>query len=379
MRVKKYSAATMPEVMKQVRKELGDSAVILNSKEKRTKGILGLFRKKNIEVLAAVDPNPVNLRQTQKTNNNLTKNMLIQEQDQTATGTKQNNNVNEELVNEIKQLKEQLSSDSQPNYPTVIQETVKKLESQGVNRLLRDQLADYLLEEYYTNDKSKDIEHFKKVTQEFLKGKLEQATNFKPDLQTKNIYLFGPTGVGKTTTVAKLAAEAAIVQHKNVGLITLDTYRIAAVEQLKTYGKILNIPVEVAYNREDFEAAKQKFSEKDIIFIDSAGRNFRKTEYIDQVKELIHFEDHDELYGVLALTGKEQDLDEIYGQFTQLPINKVIFTKADETSQYGMIYNLWNKYRFSIAYITYGQDVPEDIQKASPEVLSEMIVGETQW
>ena len=122
---------------------------------------------------------------------------------------------------------------------------------------------------------------------------------------SKFIYLLGPTGVGKTTTIAKLAADAKMKHAKDIAFITLDTYRIAAIEQLKTYAKILDIPIEVAYNAEDLEAAKEKFKDKDLIYIDTAGRNYMNSEYINQLKEIAQFKEQDKLIYALTLTAKE--------------------------------------------------------------------------
>lgn len=146
---------------------------------------------------------------------------------------------------------------------------------------------------------------------------------------------------------------------KDIAFITLDTYRIAAIEQLKTYAKILDIPIEVAYNAEDLEAAKEKFKDKDLIYIDTAGRNYMNSEYINQLKEIAQFKEQDKLMCVLSLTAKEEDMETIYQQFSKLPVDTVIFTKADETSTYGQIYNLWKKHHFAIHTLTIGSRCTE--------------------
>ncbi|MDQ0350639.1 flagellar biosynthesis protein FlhF [Alkalibacillus filiformis] len=376
MKVKKYTAPTMPEVMKLVRKELGNQAVILNSREKRSNGFLGLFKKRNIEVVAAVDPNPVLNKQSKNT--------------QVSFKQEQSPNLNEssttkkeydpDLLKEIRDLKEQLSNQEQTaQYPEVIEKVNSHLQGQGVSQPLIDELIQPLLAEYYSNGQHEDLTVYFQLLQDLIAEKLKPSIDYQRNSSTKNLFLFGPTGVGKTTTLAKLAADASIKQGKDVGLITLDTYRIAAVEQLKTYAKILNLSVEVAYNSEDFEIAKENLSHKDLIFIDTPGRNFRKNEYIEQIHQLIEFGEDDELYCVLSLTSKEQDMVDIYNNFKALPINQVIFTKADETSLYGPILNLWSRYDFKIAYLTTGQDVPDDIEEATVDNVAQLIAGENVW
>src|SRR5699024_1707737 len=142
--------------------------------------------------------------------------------------------------------------------------------------------------------------------------------------QNKFIHLVGPTGVGKTTTIAKLAAKSMIKDQKKVALITTDTYRIAAIEQLKTYSNILDIPLEIAYTMEDYHKARLKFQSYDLVFVDTAGRNFRDPKYIAELGKVVDL-DHDlETYLVLSLTTKAQDLITIFNQFRTIPVKKLI-------------------------------------------------------
>ncbi|MGM8214486.1 flagellar biosynthesis protein FlhF [Bacillaceae bacterium W0354] len=374
MKVKKYTAPTMPEAMEKVRKELGKKAVILNSKEAKTKGFLGLFRKKYIEIIAAVDPNPVESQRRHSFNK-------VREVNEYRTVVKPSNEqpqLEEKLINEIKALKAELSTTkaAQQFLPETVQLVENKLREQQINDKTISELTPLLIEQYYSNQSSeKDLINFvKNYFFEQLKDK-----QMIDDQQAKHIYLVGPTGVGKTTTIAKLAAKSAITDGKRIAFITLDTYRIAAIEQLKTYAKILNIPIEVAYNKEDFKKAKDKFKDYDHIFIDTAGRNYRKEQYINQFKQMIDLTEDDEVYCVLSLTSKEADLQDILNRFEDIPINRVIFTKADETTQYGYIYNLWKKFQFNFSYITFGQNVPDDIQRLTPELTVNLLVGEEKW
>ncbi|RPF55978.1 flagellar biosynthesis protein FlhF [Aquisalibacillus elongatus] len=378
MKVKKYTAPTMPEAMKIVRGDLGQSAVILNSREARTKGFLGLFRKKYIEVFAAVDPNPV---REQKPKRQYSQIVNLKREETTSSNTQQTE-AHEDIRKELNELRKQLQQTSTNQQdqilPDPVQNVCKDLQQQELHNSLIDELIPKLLETYYTNQ-SQDEETLKQYLKQYFIDQLIDSEACQPHDDTKYIYLLGPTGVGKTTTIAKLAAFNSITDGKKIAFITLDTYRIAAIDQLKTYAKILNVPIEVAYNKEDFEAAKDKFKDYDLVFIDTAGRNYRKDEYINQVKEIISFNKDEEIYCVLSLNSKYKDLEDIFNRFSTLGINRVIFTKADETTQFGPIYNLWNDHRFKISYLTYGQSVPDDIKEASPELIVKMLVGEKQW
>ncbi len=204
---------------------------------------------------------------------------------------------------------------------------------------------------------------------------LEWISKEEMGFNKKYINIVGPTGVGKTTTLAKVAAETMLNQRKKVAFITTDTYRIAAIDQLKTYAKILNVPIEVAYNLEDFKRAADRFSHYDIVFIDTAGRNFRNEQYVKDLGNIIDFSNDLETYLVLSLTSKQTDMDAIYRQFSTIPIKQVIFTKADETATYGSMINFIQRNQIAPFYITNGQNVPDDIVRATPTNIVNTILG----
>ncbi|HEY4623958.1 MAG TPA: flagellar biosynthesis protein FlhF, partial [Solibacillus sp.] len=194
--------------------------------------------------------------------------------------------------------------------------------------------------------------------------------------EKKYINVLGPTGVGKTTTIAKMAARSVLEKKKKIGFITTDTYRIAAIEQLKTYAALLQAPVEVVYNAEDYAEAIKKLAHLDLIFIDTAGRNYREAKYVNDLKALINFNEQAESYLVLAITAKQKDLESIIEQFKNLKIEKFIFTKLDETNSIGTMFNLMIKYNKGLAYYTNGQEVPEDIEQPSSDSLLELFFKE---
>ena len=284
------------------------------------------------------------------------------------------------LIKEIADLKgmiENLRSTAQQDihYPELVENAHSFLIEQDVDANIRAQLMDNLLEKW--RDAKQDVSEVE--VQGWLKNALfsllEWISKEEMGFHKKYINIVGPTGVGKTTTLAKVAAEAMLNQRKKVAFITTDTYRIAAIDQLKTYAKILNIPIEVAYNLEDFRRAAERFSHYDIVFIDTAGRNFRNEQYVKDLGNIIDFSKDLETYLVLSLTSKQKDMDEIYRQFSTIPIKQVIFTKADETATYGSMINFIQRTRVAPFYITNGQNVPDDIVRATPTNIVHTILG----
>jgi flagellar biosynthesis protein FlhF len=190
------------------------------------------------------------------------------------------------------------------------------------------------------------------------------------------IALVGPTGVGKTTTTAKLAAMYALNRGNKVALITMDIFRVGAVEQLKTYSRIMGIPLEVASSPKELEKAVDKHSSCDLIFIDTAGRSHKDKEKLDEMKNFLEDKIAMEVYLCLSATTKDRELEEVLNRFKIFQISKVVFTKIDECESVGNMVNLLMKDNLQIAYFTTGQRVPEDIEIATPAKLADMIYRE---
>lgn len=371
MKVKKYVAATMPEAMKLIRAELGNDAVILNSKVVYTGGFLGFFRKKKIEVIAAMDQvakmEPVVKEKPKKIPVSSPKNVL--EKDIKPS---------EEVLKELSELKQMLGSISSSgqeriSYPAPIQTVNTHLIKQGIEATIREDLLVALLERWYSRGSQASQNEVLEWCKELMKARLSDLPFGELSFSKKYVDVVGPTGVGKTTTLAKIAADCMLKFNKKVALITTDTYRIAAIEQLKTYAKILSIPLEVCYNLEDFEKACEAYKDYDVVLIDTAGRNFRNQYYVEELKQIIDYGNEMETFLVLSLTSKQSDMEEIYQQFSSIDIKQFIFTKIDETATYGSMYNLIDKYRIGAAYLTNGQNVPDDRVSASTEIITNLI------
>ncbi len=190
------------------------------------------------------------------------------------------------------------------------------------------------------------------------------------------VALIGPTGVGKTTTLAKIAARFVLEQGVSAALITADTYRISAVEQLKTYSDIIGLPLEIVYSPEELRMAIRKYSDKKLILIDTAGRSQHNDYQMKELKELLKANSRIEKHLVISATTKNQDAEDILEKFSGCKPDRVIFTKVDETSSVGLVLNLLYEKNIALSYLAYGQSVPDDIAPASAERLAELLLRE---
>jgi flagellar biosynthesis protein FlhF len=189
------------------------------------------------------------------------------------------------------------------------------------------------------------------------------------------VALIGPTGVGKTTTIAKLAANLKLREKHRVGLITLDTYRIAAVDQLKRYADIIGSPLRVVANAEDLTEAMLGMQDCDFILIDTAGRSPNDTMKLNELKSLLAVAEPDEVHLVLSTTASEQCIQLAVSRFGDVRVDKIIFTKLDEAAHVGVVLNVVRKVNKSLSYVTTGQDVPDDIEVGRGRRLAQLILG----
>ena len=217
------------------------------------------------------------------------------------------------------------------------------------------------------------IERLKNIFKLKLREKIkiyDENNNIK---KPKLIAFIGPTGVGKTTTLAKIAARYSLINKKKTALFTLDTYRVAASEQLKIYGKILKTPVIVLDNRKDFLNKISHFEDFDYILIDTAGRSHRDSFHIKRLKEVL--KGSIDIHLTISATTKTKDLDDIISRFSIIPFTSLLFTKLDESSTFGNIITKAIETGKPLSYFTTGQRVPEDIEKASVDKIIDIILG----
>ena len=390
MKMKKYNAPSIAEAMKLIRADLGEDAVILNSKVVVTKKLFGLVKQKSFEVVAGVDQvekkplgpplpdSPPNLVQQDERELGVASIPIMKdyEKDSVNDETEGYSSINDELKREIADLKSIMQSvqrqSIQSQYPDELLPFIDYLKRQELSEELITAISDELFKYFKHSDHNISFNEMRELTQSYLRNQLTDVEICGLTYDKKYINVLGPTGVGKTTTIAKMAARSVLEKKKKVGFITTDTYRIAAIEQLKTYAGLLQAPVEIVYNAEDYQNAIEKLDYLDIIFIDTAGRNYKEAKYVHDLQRLIDFSKEAESFLVVSLTAKERDIESIIEQFNKIPIEKFIFTKLDETNSIGTMFNLMIKYKKGLAYYTNGQEVPEDIEQADLEKLFEL-------
>src|SRR5712692_6786313 len=194
--------------------------------------------------------------------------------------------------------------------------------------------------------------------------------------KTKSIFLIGPTGVGKTTTLAKLAANYSLVEHKRVALVTIDTFRVAAIPQLRTYADIIGVPLEVVYTASDLADALGRFGDRELVLIDTPGGSPRNAKQLEVLKEYLDSVEMKDVYLTVASPTRYRDMVDVYNRFSICRIDGLLCTKIDETDRFGPLVNLLNETRARLTYLTTGQNVPQDIELADSVKMAELLLSE---
>ncbi len=389
MKIKEFEAQTLKECLNQVRQEMGPEAVILETKKKRVGGFLGFGSKERIQITAALGIS-VNEAPAKKESPRDT----VPVQTTPSPNPPQIHVINDKETREkLNRLEEEIGSIKEGinsirlavNSGMIAQQSNSHTNSEFpelLNRLVQSDLPESLALEML--GKLPDLSAWgpqarlplaEAALRDIMCGmiKCDGAIKLTPG-QTKFIALIGPTGVGKTTTIAKLAAHFALVEKKKVGLLTVDTYRIAAVDQLKTYSQIIDIPVRVAYNQSDVAPALQTFKDSDLVLIDTAGRSQKNVMQVKELQSLVEVA-RCETHLVLSASTKDMDMMEQVSKFSGVGVHRIIFSKLDETAAYGTIFNTATQCQIPISYITTGQKVPEDIEAADAQRLVGIVLG----
>lgn len=356
MEVKKYIGENTQDALAKLKKDLGSEAVILNTRTIRQKGFLGFLKKPVVEIIAAKD-------NSYKRNNKIKKEENITD-----------------INNELKVLRN-LIEDMTHKFNNTGQ--VFNVNLEKYRRILVDNGVDYkiatsILEKIdeQISIKNKTEEEIRKIIEFNLKEYIGKVETIDIKNIPKIVFLIGPTGVGKTTTLAKIAARLIINKNYDIGLITTDTYRIAAVEQLKTYSEILELPVKVVYRSDEMYKAVAELKSKDIILVDTAGISHRNESQMEETKKLLDSVNNKEVFLALSATTEFFTLKSIIEQYKFVKDYKIIFTKLDEANGYGNILNTKFYTDNPLSYFTTGQNVPDDIEKVNVKKVVKHLVKE---
>lgn len=391
MLIKKYTVNNMNEALTRIRYELGKDAVIISQRKVKKPGIKGVFLKRQLEVTAAVENSSIDRKSSKaKSSSSLDMNNTY-ERKKALTDYNMNKSINDlkELMNkeiEKKRNNAVINENSSINTKEAqIESEVKEMKDMlkaVMKNTTKDTKKDELLE--FMNNNDLDVEFYDEINDKVdgtfdinkLKDVISSDIEVSCDDLSGNVVLVGPTGVGKTTTIAKLAGNLSLVKKKKVGLITVDTYRIGAVEQLKTYAEIMNIPFEVVITIKEMEKAINKMKDCDVVLIDTTGRSSKNKMQISELRAFVDKANATSINVVISATTKNKDIKTILEGYRILNYDKVIITKLDETSVYGSIYNISKIANKPIRYVTTGQNVPDDIKDFSKEEAIKLVFGE---
>ncbi len=370
MKLKKYRVRNIKEAMEKIKVDLGEDAFILSTKEISERG------EKWLEVVAAVEKEAVSppFRTSPEV-------LKIADKKDSLSEIKA---LLEKIrySDEIEPLKKELSE-----LKKLFIETISKKESEikfngyfykVYTFLIEKEIPSWLAEkivkilEYQVPlNKHNDYEYLISYLEKIILSSIKVE---KKDFSGKKVIaMIGPTGSGKTTTIAKLSALYYLGEKKRVALLSIDSYRIGAPEQLKTYASILGIPFLLARDPDEFQSMLNRLSDYDYIFVDTTGRSPKDK---NEIRKMGDFLMKSSIYRILLLpsTTKNSDLEKAYESFGELSPNSLVFTKIDETQTYGNILNIMVKSDLPVSFITFGQRVPEDIERAVPGKIVNLVL-----
>lgn len=412
MQVKKFIGESIPQVMAQIRKEFGNDAIILQTNKVKKGGFFGFFSKEQVEILAASDAANRTTKKTEKvsTSQNIASNDFKAHLDKlnevsriqkkqpitdevnlenkykktpTQSIEKQNTeNIHNQakVVQELDEMKHTLNklsskineafkTEEEEKTEIELKENIKKLVDLGVSEVFSAKIINSITQK---NQKVNFETVKNEIKSQFSAIDFDEHTDY-----SKNVIFVGSTGVGKTTTLAKIASKNMIENKNKIGFLTLDTYRISAVEQLKTYADILSSPIEVAYEINDISTAMDRLSNRDRIYIDTAGRSHHNKKQMAELKEIIDIIEDKTVYLVISANINLNDIIDIIKMYEFLEEYGIIVTKLDETLSSGSVLDIINLTQKNISYITFGQKVPDDMEKFDIDMYLTELLKET--
>ncbi len=412
MTINKFQGKTKEEAIEKAKAEFGENAVIMNVREIKPKGFLGIFKSSTYEVTAAMQEKDVFPSISRKTVSHAPDKInYAADEEIKLPPYSDSKEAFGEISREIEKIEKREKKESSENkieerlnnLSNILEEKLGKTkeeevlptpkESSGEElkfvRILYNTLISNEVNEKYVNQILEEIERFlrpgnsvdtilsniyQKLILRFGQPKGISVAGAKP----KVIFFIGPTGVGKTTTIVKIASKYKVEMEKRVAFITADTYRIAATEQLKIYANILDAPMSIVYSVDDINNAIAQMLDYDLIFVDTAGFSHKNEEQKAETKALLDGVDsvyEKEVFLVVSATTKYNDLLDIVDMYKEISSFKLIFTKLDETSTFGNLLNIKLYSGAELSYATNGQNVPDDIEIFNTQKIVKQLLG----
>lgn len=416
MTINKFQGKTEEEAIAKAKQEFGENAVIMNVKEVKPKGLFRAFKNSTYEVTAAMEEkeqfvNPKRaLQNTKKLHDSINLSAdekidipkpeakpdfreLIQKTMPNSSRMQEpeEKKIEQRLDDLSNRIEESLARPPKGEKPEAENPVKEKPSSEEFHfvRILYSTLLKNEVNEKYVNQILDEIEKFirpgnsvdmilsnvyQKLILRFGQPKTIDLSGSKP----KILFFVGPTGVGKTTTIAKIASKYKVEYDKKVAFITADTYRIAATEQLQVYANILDAPMAIVYSQAELNDSIAKFEDYDLVFVDTAGFSHKNEKQRNDMKTLlggVSEEYNKEVYLVLSATTKYMDLLDIVDSYREIADYKLIFTKLDETTTYGNLLNIKLYSGADLSYTTNGQNVPDDIEVFDTQKIVKKLLG----
>ncbi len=393
MRIKKYLVKSFDEALSSIKKELGDDAFIMSSKKIQKKGALNLSREEWLEVTAAVERDKTDAEQDRISPLLLQKaygDSRIPEAKRTvpykAVPRISDHDPLQPIRNEINELKwllqnNQSKSDSigegEPVFNGLYDRCYNTLIMKGVEQHLAVRLIDNLMMNTAGNSLNNDESSLYKRLADVISTHLGKAAPITIEKKNRLVVLAGPTGVGKTTTIAKMAAYFKLLEGRNIALASMDGFRIGGIAQLRTYGDLIDIPVFALRDSADITGVLNRSEKYDLIFFDTPGFSPEDRESLEKLKQKIDvlLNAGAEIHLLLDATRKERDLKTVFGAYKKLQPSKLIFSKVDESDSIGNLFNIKIQSGLPVSYLTVGQRVPEDIEVAHPRRVASRLLG----
>ncbi|MDD5722904.1 MAG: flagellar biosynthesis protein FlhF [Syntrophales bacterium] len=364
MQIKRYEVASISQAMAKIRDDLGPDAIVLSST--RLEGGCG------IEVVAARDDVGDAVPRQGRIGSPDIFSMFVSELDQLKALIS-----NRDISAQLKEVREAMDTVSDilgiggtRGVSPALSRVYRRLVSNGISK----QRAAGLVKEAKKRlpEQPGDYDSALTVVRDIISQSI--APSYRKPGKKRIVAFVGPAGSGKTTTLAKLAAGYRFEEGLNVGIVTMDTYKVGAVAQLRKYSDILDIPIEIAPGLTDLRRVMKKFSDRDMVLIDTPGKSRRDGEHLLRLKESLAAEFPIETNLVLSTTASQEYLIDTAQRFGVTGYDSIIFTKLDESDSFGSIYNVIDQASKPVSYVTDGQNVPRDISRITPEKLAEMVV-----